>query len=268
MFFSDSNGLSRYSSPILKRFSPVTMALLILTFLMSINAGAQEQTIQNPSASQAVASLAVSASATLKAPPDLAYFSAAVETHGPTAEEAVAENNAIMQSLMQVLNDRGIAEKDRQTASFSINPTMLYPDRNKPEPPRITGYQVTNQLRVTVRDLSRMGSLLDALVKAGLNSSGQLDFALDNPEKLYEEALKQAIDKAMAKAKAMAAQAGVSLGPVISLSEGSASGPQPYRLQAMRMAESASAVPLAAGEENVTASVQMIFQIMPASPQP
>jgi hypothetical protein len=199
--------------------------------------------------------------------PDMAVVSLSVTRMAETAEAALAANNEAMRAVLDALKQDGIAERDIQTSDFSIFPRYSQPDPVRPqsenEMPKITGYQVSNGLTVRVRDLSKLGVLLDRSVKLGINQGGQISFTNADPKGAVEEARKNAVADAMAKAKTLAEAAGRTLGPITSISE-SSQRPEPMPLmRSMAMAKEADSVPIAGGENSYTVLVEMTFALAP-----
>ena len=196
-----------------------------------------------------------------KAKPDQATLMAGVVTDGKTAGDALAANSRAMNQVFATLKRFGIPDRAIQTSNFSVTPQ--YPDYNSKQPRRIIGYQVSNTATVTVDDLDKVGPALDALVASGANSLGDISFSVKNLRPLEAQARAQAVQDASVKAQAMAQAAGVTLGPIVSIGEGVISAPPvPMRrmLAAAPMAEAAPP-PVAAGEESVTATVTVSWEI-------
>lgn len=197
------------------------------------------------------------------AAPDIAYISTGVVTDGKTAAEALAANTKAMESVFAGLKDAGIAEKDMQTSQFSVYPVYEQqdPQNREPQTPKIGGYRVQNQLTVTVRDLAALGGILDKVVSLGSNQMNGISFSIDKPEPLLDEARKDAVKDALRKAKLYAGAAGVSLGEIMSISENGTGMPQPYYAKDMMMRAEAASVPVAAGEQTLSASVTLVIAI-------
>src|SRR5262249_55494527 len=121
----------------------------------------------------------------------------------------------------------GIPDNKIQTSNFSVQPEYGIPSPTNPQPRNITGYQVSNQVTVTVDDLSKLGATLDALVKSGANQLGGIAFTIANPKPLAERARALAVADGAAKARTLAMAAGVTLGPVQAIQEGGAVRPVP-----------------------------------------
>lgn len=197
--------------------------------------------------------------------PDMAIISLAVTREAKTAREALDANNEAMAATIAAMKEAGVAEKDLQTSGFSIEPRRIYPrnDDGETRPPRIVGYIVTNQLTVRVRDLDRLGELLDRSVTLGVNQGGQIRFVNDDPDAALAEARAAAMRDALARATTLVEAAGVELGPVLEISEQiDRPGPAPIaRTQFREMAESAAAVPVEAGENSYSVTVQAVWEI-------
>jgi uncharacterized protein YggE len=150
----------------------------------------------------------------------------------------------------------GVPQRNIQTSQFSVAPQYSNAPGN--EAPHLTGYQVTNQLTVRLEDITGLGKALDALVTAGVNQMNGINFTIQNPGPQLERARADAMADARLRAETYARAAGVTLGPVLSISEG-AEAPKPmYRMMAM---EARAPVPVAAGEETVSADVSVVWEI-------
>ena len=202
--------------------------------------------------------LTVTGSGTISAVPDEAELSAGVVTQAKTAAAALASNTRAMNSVFASLRTMGIPDKSIQTSGFSVSPQ--YPPYNSNAPRVITGYQVSNNVNVTVDDLTKLGKALDALVASGANQMGGVNFSIRDPKPLLALARAQAVKDALAKAKAYADAASVSLGPIQTIGESGAEPPRPMLMKTMAL-EGGSPVPVAAGEQDVTASVTISWEI-------
>ncbi|MBB3233547.1 SIMPL domain-containing protein [Phyllobacterium endophyticum] len=200
------------------------------------------------------------------AAPDMAIVSMVVLQEKPTAREALSANNQAMAKVLDAMKKSGVADRDLQTSGFNIEPRYVYPDNKDntqpPEAPKIVGYAVSNSLTVRVRDLKKVGDILDQSVTLGVNQGGNLTFTNDKPEEVIEEARKNAVANALAKAKTLTEAAGVSLGKVIEISEQSFSPrPMPMVQSKMMAAAPADSVPVAAGENTYSVNVNVTFEL-------
>jgi uncharacterized protein YggE len=208
--------------------------------------------------------LSVSGEGEVRAVPDQAQLSAGVVTHGKTAAQALAANSTAMNSVFAALKKRGVPEKSITTSNFSINPQ--YPPYRQDAPnedrTRIIGYEVSNQVTVILDDVSKVGATLDALVASGANQAGGVSFTIRDPKPLMKEAREEAVKEAVSKAQTLAKAAGVALGPIISISEGSAYQPMPVFAKVMRMdAAAAPPPPVAPGEQSLSVNVSITWEI-------
>jgi uncharacterized protein YggE len=166
--------------------------------------------------------------------PDLAIISAGVQTLQPTATGAIEENATRMERVRAALKRAGIAEKDIQTSSISLNPEYRYVEN---QPPRLTGYRATNTVNVKFRDLKRTGAILDALVAEGANQINGPSLTIDKPEEAYDEARVRAIANGRARAELYARALGKRVVRLLTVSEGGGyriPPPMPYAADAMQ----------------------------------
>jgi uncharacterized protein YggE len=189
--------------------------------------------------------------------PDTAMLSAGVSTEGATAAAALAANNNRMQAVMTAIKKLDVPDKDIRTSNFSVSPQYA---NSSNETPRITGYQASNQVEVRLEDVNKLGTALDALVTAGANQMHGVNFLIRNDADLLSQARTAAVAEARAKAETFAKAAGVTLGAIQSISEDSSLGPRPL-YAAAPMVAMAKAVPVAMGEQSVSADVNIIWEI-------
>ena len=162
--------------------------------------------------------VSVSATGKVAADPDIAHISAGVVTEADTAKEALGRNSALMAKLIDGLKGAGLSAKDIQTTMLNVEPRYTQPKDGRPS--AISGYRVTNQVRLTVRDVKRLGEVLDQAIALGANHINQISFDLANAETLKDEARKQAMENARRRGELYAKAAGAQLGPVLRISEG------------------------------------------------
>jgi uncharacterized protein YggE len=201
--------------------------------------------------------LTVSGEGSVKAVPDEARLSAGVVTQAPTAQAALDSNRQAMNAVFAELKQQGIPDKSMQTSEFAVSPQY---DSQNNAAPKIVGYQVTNTVFVTVDDLSKLGAAIDALVNSGTNSMGGISLTIRDPKPLLRQAREAAIKDAIDRAETDARAAGVTLGRVVSIGDGGSSSPRPV-FHAVAFAKAAAPTPIAAGEETISASVSMTFEI-------
>jgi len=197
------------------------------------------------------ASITVTGSGTVTAPPDTAELTTGVVTQAPSAAQALAGNNAAMEALLKSLRSLGIAQKDIQTTNITVTPQHRQ-GKNDSQLPEITGYEVANQIRVKVRDLSSLGRVLDELVTQEANVLSAIRFGVQEPTQLLDDARTKAMVDARRKAEVYANAAGVKLGRPLSVQEGGAVLPRPLITSRALMS---AAVPVAPGEEEFQATI-------------
>lgn len=203
--------------------------------------------------------MTITATGSATGQPDVATVNVGVLTEAKTADEALNANNKDMSNLFATLAKVGVAKKDIQTSQFSVNPSYAKSDTSYNRRGKIVGYTVTNQVRIMVRDLDRLGAVLDQLSKAGANQMHGISFGFSDPVPLQDKASVAAIHEARRKAKLYAKAADVSLGAILSIEE--QHGRMPQGMRKMAMMESDSSVPIAVGESQITAGVSIVFAL-------
>jgi uncharacterized protein YggE len=192
--------------------------------------------------------------------PDMATINLGVVTEAPTAAAALSANSAKMAAAMTALKKAGIAEKDIQTSGLNLNAQYDYVQN---EPPKLRGYQASNQVTVTVNDLARLGAAVDATVKAGANSLNGINFGLKDPTSAENAARLAAVKALQAKAALYAKATGYSLGRLVTLSEGGGYTPPPPMpvMAYARMEKAMDSVPVSAGEMKVRIDITGLYEI-------
>jgi len=197
--------------------------------------------------------ISVSATGSAEAEPDQARITSGVTTEASTARAALTDNNSAMTKVISELKSKGIDPKDIQTASFNVEPVMDYSKDG--QPPKLRGYRINNQVVVLVRDLGKLGTVVDDLVSAGANQIQGLVFEVSKAETLKDEARKDAIANALRRAKLLAAAAGAEVGQVLQISE-ETTPDGPITLAAPRFAKAqAASVPIERGTTTLEARV-------------
>lgn len=191
--------------------------------------------------------------------PDIAIVSAGVQTMQPTATAAIEENAGRMERVRAALKRAGIADRDIQTSSISLNPEYRYAEN---QPPALTGYRASNNVSVKFRDLKRTGAILDALVKEGANQINGPSLTIDKPEGAYDEARTRAIANGKARADLYAKALGMRVVKLLSVSESGANVPAPMPVAYGRdVAMAASKTEIEPGSQEMQVSVSMSFEL-------
>lgn len=200
--------------------------------------------------------VSVSATGSVAVDPDMAHVSTGVIVEADTAKEALARNSTVMAKLIDGLKALGIAAKDIQTTSVNVEPRYVQAKDGRPA--TISGYRVVNQVRLTVREVKRLGEILDGAISLGANQVNGIGFDVSNAETLKDEARKQAIANARRRAELYATAAGAQLGGVLIISEDVSGGPRPLP---MARAAMAGAVPIEAGTRTLTVEVAVTYAL-------
>ncbi len=203
--------------------------------------------------------LELTASGEQDAVPDIAQMRLSVDAAGHTAAQAMAGDAQRMTQVLAVLKQAGVAGRDLQTSGLSLSPQYVYEQNQSP---RLTGYQASNGLIVTVRNLAQLGPVADALAGAGVTSIGQIEFAMANPQAAQDSARVVAVKALEDKAALYARATGYRIKSLIKLREGgpaSISPPNPQLIGAFRA--QAVATPIEAGELKVRIEVTGVFEL-------
>ncbi len=196
----------------------------------------------------------------VKIAPDVADISVGVTITRPTVREARSVAASQMAAVIAALKKAGVADKDIQTSGLSLSPVYDYSNSGKA--PRITGYQVSNSVTATVRDLDTVSDVVDGAMKAGATDMGGITFRVDDPTAAQAQARTAAVKDARAKADALAKAAGVSIAGVATISEVSYTPPVPMPYMAAGGAKAADeATPIQVGTNDVSVSVNVVFLI-------
>ncbi|MCI4660488.1 MAG: SIMPL domain-containing protein [Neomegalonema sp.] len=212
---------------------------------------------EEPLMSELHKTISVSGEAKVSAVPDMARMRVGVSSTAQTAREAMALNAERMSGVFEKFAGLGLnPEKDVQTSHVSLHPRWrTETDGQGNRRQVLDGYEASNTITVTIRDIAKIGDTLDALIEAGLNEAGGLSFEISEPEPLLDQARALAIADARRKADLYAKAAGVRVGAVLSISEAGLSAPSPVYKEADRMMMSRSATPIAPGEQDLSAQV-------------
>jgi len=196
----------------------------------------------------------------VSAAPDFAQVTLGVTTSGKTAGDAVAANAQAANALVALIKTEGVAPADIQTSNVSVSPMFSELSSNRETAPTITGYSVSNNLTVRIRDIPRLGALLDKAVTAGANSIYGIGFGHNNPSALLDKARPLAVADARRKAEIYAAAGGGRIGRLMVLTEEAGRQP-PMAFSRAYTAAAAAQTPIEAGEDKLTVSVNARFEL-------
>lgn len=225
-------------------------------FAVALAAPAFAQTVP------AVPTLTAFGNGSASAAPDIAVVTLGVVSEAASAKDALSANATDMTAVVKSITDAGVDTKDVATSGLFVEPVYSDASRAANGQSKITGYRVSNQLTVKIRDLAASGPLLDKVIAAGANSVNGIAFEIGEADALRDEAIKAAIVEAKRKAELMAEAAGVKLGAIQSVNANDNGGVQPVFRAAMAMKDMAS-TPVMGGTQEIGASATIVYAIEP-----
>jgi hypothetical protein len=243
----------------MKTFLPAAALALLLAGVATSPALAQAAAPAADAVFRAT-TLNLAADGEINAAPDMASINLGVTSIARSAAEALADNSTRMSQVVAALTKSGIAAKDIRTSGLNVSAQYAY-EQN--QPPRLTGYQASNQVAVTVHDLSRLGRAVDAAVAAGGNQVNGIAFGLNDPAAAEDAARERAVRALQAKAELYAKATGYRVLRLVSLSEGADFAAQPPRPMFSVAARSAVAdqTVISPGELKVRVDVTGVYEL-------
>lgn len=237
----------------MKKLLSIALALLLCLPMLATAAEAPLA-----AADGAVITVTGSASVSLKA--DYARVSVGVSTKADTVEEAARKNNETIAGVIAALKDFGVAEEDIVTSSYSVHAEYDYSSLGGQ---KLTGYNVTNQLNVIIRDMAHVGATLDQATAAGANNIYNIEFLSTKAPEAQDEAMGYAVRDACRKAELLAGAAGLKLGGVKSISDSNTGWSQTARTYASSLDAAAAKNSILPDDAVVSASVTVVFELVP-----
>lgn len=204
-----------------------------------------------------------SASAEIYVKPDLVLIDFSAITEAKNVAEALSKNAEKTNNIINYLKEQGIESKDIKTTSFNIYPRYEY---NKvsdifPSGKRVlVGYEVQQTLQVKIRDLNKIGVIIEGVVEKGANEVGSLQFTIDKEEEIRKQVREEAIKKTKDKAKELASQLGIKLGRIINFNENSVM-PRFYGLEKAAMGAGGGTPQIESGENKIEVTVNITYEI-------
>lgn len=202
--------------------------------------------------------LRVSGSGRVSVRPDVSVVYAGVEATGKDLAQTLSDASSAMRRVLSALAEAGIPERDVRTTRHDVQVLRAWKDG---QPGEITGYAVSDEVRVIVRDLARLSDVLERVAGTGANSLRGLSFERDDPTPERREALARAVAQARAKAEAIAKASGVTLGDILEIAEAGESPPIPLERRGALVAASAEGTPVSPGELEIFAGVSVTWAI-------
>lgn len=205
--------------------------------------------------------ITVDAAGVVQSEPDMATLTLGVTNEDAQASDAMQATSDAVAQILKRLEDMGVEARDVQTRDLSLSPVWSGRNNANGDNPEITGFVASNRVLVRVRDLTQLGTIMDAVIQDGANDFGGLSFGIQDPAPLQAQARARAVAEATAKAEQLAQAANLTLGPVQQISE-QVGGIHPVaqQMRAVNISEAGS-VPVAGGELSISVSVTMEFGI-------
>ena len=207
--------------------------------------------------------ITVSDKSEVYARPDLGITTFSVVTEKKTVSEALNENTEKMNEIIDSMKEQGVEDQDLKTTSFNIYPrydwygeTRFYPQGRRV----LVGYEVRQSLEVKIRDLEKIGEIIQGATDAGANQVGDLQFTIDKEDEFKKQARGQAIEKAQAKAQELASQLGVRLVRIVNFSE-SGVFPRYYAFEETLGKGGDEAPQIEVGENKIEVNVTITYEI-------
>jgi uncharacterized protein YggE len=244
----------------MKRLISKTIPII---FLLAIASAAGAQTVTKPGEdARRVTRVMVSGDSIVQAQPDTAILTIAVVTQAKQALDAQQQNAMRSEALIRALKSAAGAGAEVKTGGYSIQPQRVYKEG---QPPTITGYEVRNSVTVTISDLTKVGTVIDAGAQAGANDVGGVSFTLREDRSARDKALGEATREAMSKAQVIAKALGGRVGRIVEVQEEGFQRPQPvYQMQEFSMARAqVASTPIEIGSLDIRSRVQLIAEIEP-----
>ena len=200
--------------------------------------------------------ITVSASGKVTVVPDVARITLGVTTTKTTVKAAREAGAQAMTAIIDAIKALGVAEADIRTTNLS-----LYPQYGSGSTPKVVGYQISEQVTITVRDLDKAGDVVDAATAKGATDVNGISFELADPVKALNDARAAAVAAARTSAQAMAGAANVNLGTVVSITDSTSPSPIFYGYGDMKAAAPDVATPVQPGTQDMSATVTVVFEI-------
>jgi hypothetical protein len=208
--------------------------------------------------------LVVTGNGEVTAAPDEAFVRLGIVRQAPAAQAAQDQANAVAQQILNEIKKLGVMPEKIQTARLVLTPVYAPRNPESRDAPRIVAYNASNTVTIRLDNLSLVGPVIDAGLKAGANQLEGVQFGLRNELPSRQQALKQAVNEARGKAEAMAEALHINLGEVWDVSEGASVSPRfeaPLNGRVFSAAAADVATPVSPGELNVTATVTIRYRI-------
>jgi len=266
MFEEQNSKIYKYEHKIL--FKSICIILIVFLFVLTIYVfvGIQNKVKEGRYIGQEIESkntITVSGKGEAYAKPDLAFATFSVITEKKQVAEAMEENTEKMNAIIDSIKEQEVEDKDLKTTGFNIYPRYEWQEKTRfyPSGKRVlVGYEIRQSLEVKIRDMGKIGVIIQKATDAGANQVGDLRFTIDDEDEIKKQARGQAIDKAKEKAKELASQLDVELVRIVNFSEGG-TVPRYYALEEAVGTEKDQALQIEVGENKIEVNVSITYEI-------
>ena len=267
MFGEQGSKIYKYEHKILFRTFSVILIIFLCILTICVFVSIQNKIKQGRYIGQEIESkntITVSGTGEVYAKPDLALTSFSVITEKKKIAEAMAENTTKMNTVIDSIKEQGVEAKDLKTTKFNIYPryewqkeTQFYPNGRR----ILVGYEVRQSLEIKIRDMEKIGTIIQKATNAGANQVGDLRFTIDDEDEIKKQAREQAIDKAKDKAKELASQLGVKLVRIVNFNE-KGIVPRYYAFEESVTMDAGDEAPqIETGENKIEVNVNITYEI-------
>lgn len=241
-----------------------TLLVVLIIYLLAITRNAfTENTFIGRSDSQ-IYTITISGEGKVTAIPDIAQISLGLKTESKKVEDAQRENTDKMNNIISTLGKLGVAKEDIKTSNYNISPRYDYNRETGKQ--TLRGYSVSQSVIVKIRDLETVGEVIESAASLGANQVGGLNFTIDEPEELRQEARIKALENATKKAKSLAKTAGVKIGKLVSFNESGATQPPIFRAyatqEAVGIGASSPAPDIEPGSQDIIINVTVTYEVL------
>ncbi len=193
--------------------------------------------------------------------PDIATFDLGVSVRGTKVTDAQSQAADAMNKVIASLTSDGVDQKDISTRYYTISPVLKYD--NMGQQSTITGYEVSNIVKITIRSIEKVGTIIDGVTAVGGDAIrvNSMTFSVDKPEQYYSQARNLAVNDAKAKAQHLASLAGVTLGLPFYISENANFPLMPYDTSIRSLEGASPTTPITPGQTDVVLNVQVAYTI-------
>lgn len=256
---------------ILFSFLVIVLSVFLLALIVSTTVGIQNKIKEGEYIGQEIETkntITVSEKSEVYAKPDLALANFSVKNEAKTVSEAMSANTEKMNTVIAFMKEQGIEDKDLKTTNFNIYPRYEYRKAESEIYPPYDGekrilvaYEITQTLEVKIRDMEKIGDIIQGAADKGANRINNLQFTIENRDEFEKQARNEAIEKAKNKAKELASELGVHLVRITNFSEGGGSAYRGYDYYAKAETMSGSAPQIETGENKIEVGVSITYEI-------